>query len=62
MNLRSVTTHDDFSVEDPVSEDGRVAEDRPREVVAVAREAHRTARYVGAVRVTWNELSRLRLR
>ena len=47
-------THDDFSVEDPVPQDGRVAEDRPRQVVAVAREAHRTARYVGAVRVTWN--------
>ena len=53
VNLRSVT-HDDFSVEDPVPQDGRVAEDRPRQVVAVAREAHRTARYVGAVRVTWN--------
>ena len=50
-NLSKVT-HDDFSVEDPVSQDGRVAEDRPRQVVAVAREAHRTARYVGAVRVT----------
>ena len=52
-------TYDDFSVEDSVSADGGVAEHRPREVVAVAREAQGATRYVGAVRMTWNYIRSL---
>ena len=45
-------TYNDLPVEDSVSADRRVAEHRPREIVAVAREAQGATRYVGAVRMT----------
>ena len=44
-------TYYNFSVEYSVSPDRRVTEYRPREVVAVAREAQGATRYVCAVRV-----------
>ncbi len=54
--LRQSDTYDDFSVENSVFVDGRVAEDVPGQVVPVAVETQLTTRDVGTVGLACNEI------